>query len=122
AGGLQHRLDTTHTVLAHTVARHLLDRAQAADVIEQSYSPFLKFALAPLPWLRLVTGARGDVFTYHVTSRVNSAGGDLNGDVTRARPNVKANVILGPWSQTAFFANFGTGFHSNDARPGILEP
>src|SRR5439155_697306 len=121
-GGLQYRLDTPHIVLANTAERHLLDRVQDADVIEQSYSPFLKFDLAPLPWLRLVTGARGDVFTYHVSSRVNSAGGDLNGDVTRARPNVKANVVLGPWSQTEFFANFGTGFHSNDARAVILDP
>src|SRR2546425_1223924 len=121
-GGLQYRLDTPHIVLANTAERHLLDRVQDADVIEQSYSPFLKFDLAPLAWLRLVTGARGDIFTYHVSSKVNSAGGDLNGDVTRARPNVKANVILGPWSQTELFANFGTGFHSNDARAVILDP
>src|SRR2546426_126449 len=121
-GGLQYRLDTPHIVLANTAERHLLDRVQDAEVIEQSYSPFLKFDLAPLAWLRLVTGARGDIFTYHVSSKVNSAGGDLNGDVTRARPNVKANVILGPWSQTELFANFGTGFHSNDARAVILDP
>ena len=121
-GGLQYRLDTPHIVLANTAERHLLVRVQDAEVIEQSYSPFLKFDLAPLAWLRLVTGARGDIFTYHVSSKVNSAGGDLNGDVTRARPNVKANVILGPWSQTELFANFGTGFHSNDARAVILDP
>lgn len=73
-------------------------------------------------WLRLVTGARGDVFNYDVTSKINTAGGDLNGNVTRARPNVKANLILGPWYQTELFANFGTGFHSNDAGGVILDP
>jgi hypothetical protein len=36
-------------------------------------------------------------------------------------PNVKANLILGPWSQTEFFANFGTGFHSNDARAVVAD-
>src|SRR5207237_219426 len=40
----------------------------------------------------------------------------------RCRHNVKANVILRPWSQTELFANFGTGFHSNDARAVILDP
>jgi hypothetical protein len=27
-----------------------------------------------------------------------------------------------PWAQTECFANFGTGFHSNDARAVVLEP
>jgi hypothetical protein len=36
-------------------------------------------------------------------------------------PNVKANLILGPRSQTEFFANFGTGFHSNDARAVVAD-
>ena len=35
---------------------------------------------------------------------------------------MKANLVLGPWFQTELFANFGTGFHSNDARAVILEP
>ena len=120
--GFQYRIDTPHVVLANAVQRHPIGRVQDADVIEQSYSPFLKFDLVPLDWLRLVTGARGDVFNYHVSSKVNTSGGDLNGDVTRGRPNVKANVILGPWYQTELFANFGTGFHSNDARAVILDP
>jgi hypothetical protein len=29
---------------------------------------------------------------------------------------VKANLVLGPWIDTELFANFGTGYHSNDAR------
>jgi len=121
--GFQYRIDTPHVVLANAVQRHTIGRVQDADVIEQSYSPFLKFDLVPLDWLRLVTGARGDVFNYDVSSKVNtSGGGDLNGNVTRGRPNVKANVILGPWYQTELFANFGTGFHSNDARAVILDP
>ena len=120
--GFQYRIDTPHVVLANAVQRHPIGRVQDADVIEQSYSPFLKFDLVPLDWLRLVTGARGDVFNYDVSSKVNTSGGDLNGNVTRGRPNVKANVILGPWYQTELFANFGTGFHSNDARAVILDP
>src|SRR5262249_48467551 len=31
----------------------------------------------------------------------------------------KANLILGPWFNTEFFVNYGTGFHSNDARSTV---
>ncbi len=120
--GFQYRIDTPRVVLATSVQRHQLDRTQDVSVIEQSYSPFVKFDLVPLPWLRFVTGARGDIFHYDVSSRVNTTGDDLNGSVTKARPNVKANLILGPWYQTELFANFGTGFHSNDARAVISDP
>ncbi len=119
SAGLQYRVDTPHVVLANTVQRHLLARVQDVRIVEQSYSPFVKFDLAPTDWLRVVTGARGDIFTYDVTSKLNDA---LNGDVTRARPNVKASVVLGPFRQTELFANFGTGFHSNDARALIQQP
>jgi outer membrane receptor protein involved in Fe transport len=29
------------------------------------------------------------------------------------------SMILGPWAQTEFFANYGEGFHSNDARSAV---
>src|SRR5207237_10044450 len=99
-------------------AVQLLVSARTHDVSigEQSESPVMKFDIVPLSWLRFVTGARGDIFGYDVHSRVNTTEDDLNGRVTKARPNVKANLVLGPWAQTELFANFGTGFHSNDAR------
>ena len=31
----------------------------------------------------------------------------------------KMNLILGPWASTEFFANYGEGFHSNDARSAV---
>src|SRR2546422_8755388 len=33
----------------------------------------------------------------------------------------RPNLILGPWYQTELFANFGTGFHSNDARSVVAD-
>ena len=46
----------------------------------------------------------------------------LDGNHTRAVPSVKANLVLGPWYDTELFANFGTGFHSKDARAVVLDP
>jgi len=116
SAGFQYRIDTPRVVLATSVQRHQLARTEDVSIVEQSYSPFVKFDIVPLSWLRFVTGARGDIVSYHVHSRVNTTTDDLNGSVTQARPNVKANLVLGPWYQTELFANFGTGYHSNDAR------
>jgi outer membrane receptor protein involved in Fe transport len=122
SAGFQYRIDTPRVVLATAVQRHQLARTQDVSIQEQSFSPFVKFDIVPLSWLRLVTGARGDIFTYDVHSRVNTTEDDLNGKVTQARPNVKANLVLGPWAQTEFYANFGTGYHSNDARAVVADP
>ena len=122
SAGFQYRIDTPRVVLATAVQRHQLTRTQDVSIVEQSYSPFVKFDIVPLPWLRFVTGARGDIFSYRVHTTVNTTEDDLNGSVTRARPNVKANLVLGPWYETELFANFGTGYHSNDARAVVADP
>jgi outer membrane receptor protein involved in Fe transport len=121
-GGFQYRIDAPHVVLVSATQRHPTGRVQDVDIVEQSYSPFVKLDIVPLDWLRIVTGARGDVFTYDGTQHVNTGEGNLTGNVTRARPNVKANLVLGPWAATEFFGNFGTGFHSNDARAVLANP
>jgi outer membrane receptor protein involved in Fe transport len=120
--GVQYRVDRARVILATQADRHLLARTQDASFVEQSVSPMVKFDLNPLPWLRLVTGARGDIFHYDVRNNLASTAERLDGNQTRAVPSVKANLVLGPWYETEFFANFGTGFHSNDARAIILDP
>lgn len=108
-------------VLANATQRHVTSRTQDVKIVEQSISPFLKLDLLALDKIRLVTGIRGDVFNYDVSQYVNATDSNLNGRVTRGRPNYKANLVLGPWANTEFFANFGTGFHSNDARAVIAD-
>jgi outer membrane receptor protein involved in Fe transport len=114
--GFQYRIDTPRIVLASAVQRRQTSRLQDVSIVEQSYSPFVSFDIVPVEKVRLVTGARGDIFSYEGTEHVNTVEGDLTGKTSRARPNVKANLVLGPWAETEFFANFGTGYHSNDAR------
>ena len=120
--GFQYRLDTPHIVLANAIQRHQVGRVQDVSIVEQSYSPFVKFDLQPIEKVRLVTGARGDIFRFQGTEHVVGPEPFQTRDVTKARPNVKANLILGPWVATEFFGNFGTGFHSNDARAVLADP
>jgi len=119
--GFQFRLDRPRVVLAHSADRHLLERTQDVTIFETSYSPFLRFDVTPLPWLRFITGARGDVFHFDVRNNLSGVPDQPDGRATRAIPSAKANLILGPWSQTELFANFGTGFHSNDARAVVTD-
>lgn len=121
-GGLQYRIDTPRVVLANAVQRHPIGRVQDVSIVEQSISSFAKLDLVPVDGVRLVTGARGDVFTFEARQRVNTAGDRIDGEVTKARPSVKSNLILGPWAATELFGNFGTGFHSNDARAVVADP
>jgi hypothetical protein len=114
--GFQYRLDTPRVVLANAVQRHQLSVTQDVSIVEQSFSPYVKFDLTPLDKVRLITGVRGDVFTFHGNQHVNTTGTNLNGDITQSRANVKANLVLGPWAKTELYANYGTGYHSNDAR------
>ncbi len=66
-----------------------------------------------------MAGARGDIFTYDVRDNLD---GDLEGRLTKAVPSAKVSAVLGPWYRTELFANFGTGFHSNDARAVVQDP
>ena len=120
-GGFQFRLDRVRVVLASVADRQLLTRTQDVDIFETSYSPYVKFDAAPLPWLRVITGARGDVFNFNVRNNLSGVPGQPDGSATRALPSAKFNAILGPWAQTEFFGNFGTGFHSNDARAVVQD-
>ncbi|MCI0545817.1 MAG: TonB-dependent receptor plug domain-containing protein [Candidatus Rokubacteria bacterium] len=121
SAGFQFRIDTPRVILANQQDRNRLSFNQNVDIVQASYSPFVKLDIAPLPWLRIVTGARGDIFTYDVQNRLADAPGS-SGNAVKAVPGGKFNLILGPWYQTEFFANVGSGFHSNDARAVVADP
>jgi len=64
------------------------------------------------PWLRSVAGARVDRFGFQVESSIAANSGSRSAGIV----SPKLSLILGPWRQTEFFVNLGSGFHSNDAR------
>ena len=63
--GLQYRIDTPRVVLASAVQRHPLAGPRTSASSSSRISPFVKFDLTPVDKVRLVTGARGDIFSFH---------------------------------------------------------
>jgi len=121
--GLQTRFDKIQVRLGTQQKQASLAITQESAIIEASYSPYLKLDLQFFPWLRFVGGGRVDVFTYKVDDRCGTdCSSRPNGTASDAIASGKANLIFGPWYQTEFFLNVGTGFHSNDARDVVENP
>lgn len=117
--GVQVRVDDVHARLGPQTRRTPTGVTADGDVLEASYSPFVKGELQPASWIRLVGGLRSEFFTFDVRNRCASCAVRSAGRTTSSIVLPKASLILGPWWTTEFFANYGEGFHSNDARAAI---
>jgi outer membrane receptor protein involved in Fe transport len=95
-----------------TAARDRLRTVRQDAVRETSGGLFAEGAVSFTPWLRLVAGLRYDHYFFDVGSDLPANSGNANA----GRLSPKASLVLGPWAKTEVFANFGLGFHSNDAR------
>lgn len=101
--------------LYRTVATSRISTVRA-DEADQTSVGF--FGETEVEWgrkLRTTVGVRGDLYRWRVVSNnpLNS-GSDASAIV-----NPKISTAFGPWGGTEFYANVGTGFHSNSAL-GIL--
>ncbi|MCW5793184.1 MAG: TonB-dependent receptor plug domain-containing protein [Nitrospira sp.] len=117
--GVQARVDDIHARLGPQVKRAPLGSTADSTIFEASYAPFLKLELQPTPWLRLAGGVRTEVFTFDVRNRCANCAEQPAGNTSTGLVLPKMNVILGPWFETEFFANYGEGYHSNDARSAV---
>ncbi|MFO0720856.1 MAG: TonB-dependent receptor plug domain-containing protein [Nitrospira sp.] len=117
--GVQARVDDIHARLGPQVKRAPLGSTADSTIFEASYAPFLKLELQPTPWLRLAGGVRTEVFTFDVRNRCANCAEQPVGNTSTGLVLPKMNVILGPWFETEFFANYGEGYHSNDARSAV---
>ncbi len=73
---------------------------------------------------RMQLGLRGDYFTFNMNDALD---GDSLSDLPHASTyaqkliiNPKINIVYSPLKDVELFANFGSGFHSNDARDVII--
>ena len=117
--GAQARIDNAHVRLGTQVTRNPLSPTTDSDVLEASYAPFLKTEFQPTQWMRVSGGVRSEVFTFDVRNRCPTCIDQPEGRTTSSIVLPKANLILGPWLRTEWFANYGEGYHSNDARSAV---
>ncbi|WP_409028621.1 TonB-dependent receptor [Janthinobacterium sp. SUN098] len=111
--GVQARYDRVSPVgLYSTVDRVRQATVREDRVREASVGLYGENTTQWLQWLRSVAGVRYDTYRFNVASSIAGNSGTAQDHVV----SPKLSVILGPWSQTEFFVNYGKGFHSNDAR------
>ncbi len=117
--GVQSRIDDVHARLGPQFRRNPLGTTVDTDILEASYSPFIKAEFQPASWIRFSGGVRSELFTFDVRNRCQTCAEQPSGRTTAGLVLPKANLILGPWVSTEFFLNYGEGYHSNDARSAI---
>jgi hypothetical protein len=111
--GLQLRQDRLSPVGLYSAAQgQRREVRQESRVRQASAGVYGEWATGWTPWLKSVTGLRADRAHFSVDSSVAGNSGRVSDGI--ASP--KLSLIFGPWAQTEFFANYGSGFHSNDAR------
>ncbi len=113
AVGFQTRHDIVDDIgLYKTERRKRHDTVRVDDIYEASYGVFAENTVRWNSWFRTVAGVRADAFLFDVQSdNPANSGDDWDGIISP-----KISAIFGPWKNTEFYANLGTGFHSNDAR------
>ncbi len=88
-------------------------------ITETSLAAYLEARTQWTPWLRSTTALRRD----EISADVTALGGQYNmgngGSVRGGQTSPRLGLVLGPFAlagSTEFYANWGHGFHSNDAR------
>jgi outer membrane receptor protein involved in Fe transport len=101
------------------------------DVRETSLAPYAQLDLQPLSWVSLVGGVRYESVLFDVASNLpGGADGDGRDDLWMP----KATLVLSPFDDDGLlpstfstlrdlelFGHVGVGFHSNDARGGVVD-
>lgn len=117
AAGVQLRYDDIgNTALYKTVRRQRVATTRADGVGETMFGLFGQSEIEWSRVLRTTIGLRGDVLHFDVRSSnpLNS------GEGTDGIVSPKFTAVIGPWQQTEFYVNAGTGYHSNDARGATI--
>jgi len=105
--------------LFETVDRERSGTVRQDAVVETASNAFADLRTQWTPWLRSVVGLRFD----DLHARDRATGGQFNmdnsGKSSASQLSPKLSIALGPISGTEFYANWGLGYHSNDARGSI---
>ena len=111
--GLQVRADRLAPVSLYTsVLRERSATVREDRLTESSAGLYAENTIAWLPSFRSIAGVRYDAYRFEVDSSIEGGSGTASDGI--ASP--KLSLVFGPWNKTELFANYGKGFHSNDAR------
>ncbi|WP_020651744.1 TonB-dependent receptor [Massilia niastensis] len=123
--GASFQNDNIFNGLYDTRARRRLATTREDHILETSGAVYVESATRWSEALRTVAGVRASRYAFRVDSdRPENSGRAHDSLVT---PSL--NIVYGPWTSTELYANYGHGFHSNDARgtvasvdPKTLDP
>lgn len=110
--GVQLQNDVIDNGLLSTKQRQTLSTTRRDHINENSVGIYYQNSIQWLEKFRTVAGVRSDYYWFDVDSSLNVNSGKRYDSMT----NPKLSLIFGPWAQTEFYVNYGSGFHSNDAR------
>jgi hypothetical protein len=118
--------------LYRQVERNRFFTVNLVDVQQTSFSGYTTHQAFFTDWMRLEVGLRGDLYYFDVGNRLPGEFLDPTADPnfnavyidgnssSDGIASPKVNLVLTPLPTTDVYVNFGTGFHSNDARGVIL--
>jgi outer membrane receptor protein involved in Fe transport len=110
--GVQTRTDNIRVGLANTTSRQFRSGILDDRVLEASAAFYAENRVRWTDWLRTSVGLRADGYYADVRSDTPANSGRARDGIV----NPKLGLVLGPWFDTEVYANYGGGFHSNDAR------
>lgn len=118
--GVQFQNDVIDNGLLSTKERQTLSTTRKDHINQNSVGIFYQNSIQWLEKFRSVAGVRSDYYWFDVNSNLNVNSGNRYDSMT----NPKLSLIFGPWVQTELYFNYGSGFHSNDARgtTSIVDP
>ena len=110
--GVQLQNDVIDNGLLSTKDRQTLSTTRIDHINQNSVGIYYQNSIQWLEKFRSVAGIRSDYYWFNVNSQLNVNSGNRYDSMT----NPKLSLIFGPWEQTELYFNYGSGFHSNDAR------
>ncbi|HLU99771.1 MAG TPA: TonB-dependent receptor [Acidobacteriota bacterium] len=119
--GLDYRHDFADVGLFRQQERRVFDTIVNSHIVERNLGFYAQDEIELHPSLKAILGVRHDRFHFDVE---DLGGEQLRGTESRNITGPKMSLIYAPWGNGGgnFYANYGRGFHSNDARSVVADP